>query len=192
VASRLAVDVVENVYSSARSGSGPRQALERAVKAANSAVHARSHSESRVSGMGTTCTAVAVVGRELYLAHVGDSRAYLVRPGSIAQLTTDHSLAAEMQAMGGSMGGGGHNLLTRSLGAQADVQVDTLDKPVRLETGVCLLLCSDGLCNMVDDAEILEILTHETTEEACELLIELARQRGGPDNITAIAARLTD
>ena len=192
VASRLATEVVESVYASSRSGSSAAEALARAVKAANTAVHAHAASDGSMTGMGTTCTALAVVGRDVFMAHVGDSRAYLVRAGAISQITQDHSLAAEMAAAGGSTVQVSRNLLTRSLGAQEQVEVDTLPAPIRLESGAMLLLCSDGVSNMITDEEFLEILSEEAPAEATETVIDLARERGAPDNLTVVVARFEE
>ena len=190
VASRLAVEVIESVYSSSRSGNACGMALERAIKAANGAVYACSHADSAVGGMGTTCAAAIVAGGELYVSHVGDSRVYVMRSGALEQITQDHSLAAELVATGNSASQGSHHLLTRSLGAQDDVEVDTIEDPIHLEAGSVILLCTDGLTNMIEDHELQEILSSEPPAEAAETLIELARERGGPDNITVVVARL--
>ena len=140
--------------------------------------------------MGTTCTAAAIVGLELTLGHVGDSRAYLVRRGAIEQLTQDHTLAEEMARVAGARGAAvpavSSHVLTRCIGSQPDVQVDLTLKPIQLEDGMRLVLCSDGLSNVVEEEDIVDLVsTHEPTA-ACEALVALARARGGPDNITVL------
>jgi protein phosphatase len=144
--------------------------------------------------MGTTCTVAAIVGLELTLGHVGDSRAYLVYKGTIEQLTQDHTLAGELARVAGSRGVAvperSSHVLTRCIGAQPDVQVDVSPKPIHLEDGARLVLCSDGLSNVVEPEEIFELVTADTPSGACDALVELARARGGPDNITVIVAGL--
>ena len=189
VASRIAVDTVETVYGSDRAGDSPLAALERAVHAANRAVHAHAHHANSMNGMGTTCTAVAIVDGRVFVAHVGDSRAYVIESAGIRQLTNDHSLAAEMSAANGTLSMRGKNLLTRSLGALEQVEVDTVAEKSLLKPGSSIFLCSDGLSNLISDEEIRDILTAEAADEACETLIELACGRGAPDNVTVAIAR---
>ncbi len=191
VASRLAVDTVESVFAGSPAGSAMGLALTGAIRTANQAIHARSAAESKLGGMGTTCTVAGLVGRELTLGHVGDSRAYLVRGDEIEQLTRDHTLSAELVGMGGSASGAASSVLTRSLGNTAEVQVDVSSQPIRMDDGMVVVLCSDGLSNQVAPEEIHDIVTTDSPEDACEQLIELARARGGPDNITVIVGRVS-
>lgn len=190
VASRLAVDTVESVYGRGGAGIAAGPTIAHAIRTANQAIHARSAAESKLGGMGTTCTVAGLVGRELTVGHVGDSRAYLVRGGDIEQLTQDHTLSAELVGMGGAANGAASSLLTRSLGNLAEVQVDISPQPIRMDDGAIVVLCSDGLSNQVSPDEIRDIVTSDTPEEACEQLIELARARGGPDNITVIVGKV--
>jgi HD-GYP domain-containing protein (c-di-GMP phosphodiesterase class II)/serine/threonine protein phosphatase PrpC len=194
VASRLAVDTVGEAYEQWKKKGQPRDALAHAIQSANRSVNAQASSDSQFDGMGTTCTVAAIVGLELTLGHVGDSRAYLIRKGAIEQLTQDHTLAGELARVAGSRGVAvperSSHVLTRCIGAQPDVQVDVSPKPIHLEDGARLVLCSDGLSNVVEPEEILELVTADTSSGACDALIELARARGGPDNITVIVAGL--
>jgi serine/threonine protein phosphatase PrpC len=184
VASSLALDKVEELF---HSGKG---SLGELIRSANRAVFERSVSDSKVSGMGTTLTAATVDERGAHLGHVGDSRAYLLRAGSLRQLTDDHTLVNRMVKAGEitTQEAGIHphrNVLTRSVGTEPEVDVDEKDIP--LIDGDRLLLCSDGLTGMVTEPQIQAIL--ETTpdpQEAAGRLIKAANRAGGIDNITVV------
>lgn len=144
--------------------------------------------------MGTTLTLGLIEGGRLHLAHVGDSRAYLLRHGDLRRLTQDHSWVGEEVRAGRlrpeeAESHPRRNLLTRALGADADVQVDT--ETFNLREGDLVLLCSDGLHGVVSDGEITTILGDgEDPQRACDRLVRLANERGGPDNVTVVAARI--
>ncbi len=184
VASSLALDKVEELF---RSGKG---SLSELIRSANRAVFERSVTDRRVSGMGTTLTAATVDDRGAHLGHVGDSRAYLLRAGSLRQLTDDHTLVNRMVKAGEitPQEAGVHphrNVLTRSVGTEPEVEVDEEDVP--LIDGDRLLLCSDGLTGMVIEPQIQAIL--ETTpdpQEAADRLVKAANRAGGIDNITVV------
>ncbi len=192
VASRLAVAAVAREFKKgAAKGATPR-VLASALETANRAIHERASADLTHRGMGTTCTAAWWSAGAWQWAHVGDSRAYLVKDGTIEQLTKDHTLAVELEGRQVANEGAvssAHHVLTRNLGAAETVEVDTSGSPVALEPGAALVLCSDGLSNLVEDTEIGEIVSAEAPEEACHSLIELARARGGPDNITVVIAK---
>jgi putative nucleotidyltransferase with HDIG domain len=193
VASGIAVDTVGKAFFENRGRFGPGQALEHAIALANEAVYERANGDPELEGMGTTLTAVAVVGTEAVVGHVGDSRAYLVSDGGIALLTQDHTLAAELAAVGGTrmaIPAGAKNVLSRCLGGTREVEVDLSEEPVCLRDGDIFVLCSDGLSNVVEVEEILRIADGNGPDRACEILVELARERGAPDNITVQVARL--
>jgi putative nucleotidyltransferase with HDIG domain len=192
VASAMAVDAVRSVYFEANHDSPPREALERAIELANQAIHSKASSDPALDGMGTTCTAAAIVGMDMTIGHIGDSRAYLIASGEITMLTRDHTLAAELADLAGTdlAGTGASNMLTRCLGSRPEVEVDESEEPISLEPDDVVVLCSDGLSNMVDVSEIQEIASGADPGAACRELVELARQRGGPDNITVTVARL--
>lgn len=192
IASQLAVDCVMRHYR--ESSNGIAEDLKRSIQAANRAIHDHGRAVPELSGMGTTCTALVVRGDEGYFAHVGDSRAYLVRDGAIHQLTHDHSLVAQLvldrhltpeQAKVDPR----RNVVTRSVGVGAEVEVDAarLGEPVR--AGDTLVLCTDGLHGLVADDEIARLASQADLERACHELITLARERGGFDNITAVIGR---
>jgi len=144
--------------------------------------------------MGTTCTAAVVRGRDVYIAHVGDSRAYLVRSGRIRQLTHDHSLVGQLvrdrQLHGRA---GAHRPASQRRDAQHRDQRrgrrDTEHVSQSLRNGDVLILCTDGLHGLVSDEELSAAVTHHELDQACDALITLAKKRGGPDNITMILAR---
>ena len=142
-------------------------------------------------GMGTTCTAAALKGYQLYIAHVWDSRGYILRSGKLVQITRDHSWVAEQVEADNLTPEEAEvhpyrNVVTRAIGPNQDVQVDTFVKSV--SPGDRVLLCSDGLQSVVDDGEIEATLKTGDVESVCEALIALANANGGPDNITVVVA----
>ncbi|MFN8587413.1 MAG: Stp1/IreP family PP2C-type Ser/Thr phosphatase [Candidatus Eisenbacteria bacterium] len=195
VASHLAATTVVESYR-ADTGNDPAHALRIAIETANARVHAQSVANAEQRGMGTTCTAVVVRGTKLWIGHVGDSRAYLVRQGETHRLTSDHSLVAELVERGHlteqeAKHDPRRNVVTRSVGALAEVQVDAGAVEEPLLPGDRIVICSDGLHGQVSDSEIAMLVGESEPDEACRGLIDLANERGGPDNITAIVARIT-
>jgi protein phosphatase len=195
VASRMAVESVVRAYSTCDADIVPLEALRQAVEAANRDVHEVGRTRADCVGMGTTCTAAVVRDGRIWVAHVGDSRAYLVHEGGAVRLTEDHSLVAALvrhqvltpeQARDDAR----RHLVTRGVGLHATVEVDVARIDMRLEPGTTLLLCSDGLHGLVSDRELAALTAGRPLESACSALIELANQRGGPDNITVVVARL--
>ena len=164
--------------------------VEGAVAAANREVYELSQSSAAYSGMGTTLVGGICIEDQVILANVGDSRAYLIDGTAIAQMTSDHSLVAEMVRTGrlseeDAKVYPGRNLITRAIGVDAEVQADLYQ--ITIHDGQTLLLCSDGLCGMVTDAEISAAVAQaHTQEEACDKLISLACSAGGSDNITVV------
>jgi serine/threonine protein phosphatase PrpC len=194
VASRLAVQTVLSTYREA-DGASPLDALFRALETANQVVHGESTRNPQLSGMGTTCTAVAVIDRDVLLAHVGDSRAYLMRDGRPRQLTKDHSLVAQMVREGQltpeqAKSDPRRNVVTRSVGVGAAVEIDAQRLDHALEPGDTLLICSDGLHGLLSDDDLASIASQADLAAGCRDLIALANDRGGPDNITVVLARL--
>ena len=180
IASALAVDGVQRAYFS-DGDVNRRGALVRAVQAANRAVWDRVQREPALAGMGTTCTALLLRDGTAEVAHVGDTRAYLVRDETIVPLTRDHSLATAGQP----------SVLTRALGAGPTVDVDLLENPLAVAAGDNFLLCSDGLWGQISDEELARIVTRaRDPAQVCRELIALANERGGPDNITVQLVRL--
>ncbi len=169
--------------------------LRDAIARAGSMIVRKASEEPELRGMGTTSTIMLFIGDKAYIAHVGDSRAYCVRGGKIIQITEDHSLVHEQLKSGliTEEEAKTHqlkNIITRSVGVQEDVEVDTVVWKAELDDRY--LLCSDGLSNMVSDSEIEEAVSSNEPEEAARILVEQANQRGGDDNITLIALRIAD
>jgi PPM family protein phosphatase len=175
--------------------------LREAARAANRRVYEQSRANIDHKGMGTTLTVALIVGDRLYIASVGDSRAYLINAGGVtedgataAQLTSDHSLVARLVDIGQITAEQARthpqrNLLYRSIGTDPSVEVDTFSE--QLEPGDILLLCSDGLVNHVRDEEIARsVLEQSDPNRACEQLVALANERGGRDNISVVIVRV--
>lgn len=167
--------------------------LREAVEAANTHIHSYAKAHSEVRGMGTTTTAVGVLGDHVFLTQVGDSRAYLVRNGTAYQLTKDQSLMQRLVEAGElteeeAAHSERRNIILQALGPEARVKVDLTYQELR--RGDVLVLCSDGLTGQVKKEEISAIVGGELDlPAACDRLIALANERGGPDNITVIIAR---
>jgi len=197
VASSMTVDVIREVMT-ADGAPSSRAALARrllrAVEEAAARVHAASLESRARKGMGTTATVCAVAGDTLYIAQVGDSRAYLLREGRLTQLTRDQTLAMLMMERGQLTQEEvatfplGHVIL-QAVGTAPRVEVDLTC--VRVARGDVLLICSDGLSGPVSHDALREVLAEQpTAAAACEALVELANDAGGPDNVTAVVARL--
>ncbi len=192
VASRVALGPVEALDGDDRDCAGLARALPQAVRDGNRAVIADAEEHPERFGMGTTLTAGVVCGAAVHLAHVGDSRAYLLRPDQgLRQLTTDHTPVAEAVAAGllspdDAAVHPERNVLSRVLGLDPHVEVDA-PGPEPLQPGDRLLLCSDGLTEVVRDDEIAAVLAeHHEPAAACDALIAAALAGGGPDNVTVV------
>lgn len=194
IASTLAVDVfVQEVKQTWKPGMD-RQQLDQmlfaAVKLANFTVFDQSQQFEEFTGMGTTLVAALIHDKTATVVNVGDSRAYLVNRDGIRQLTVDHSLVQMMVARGEitpeqAKSYPGKNLITRAIGTEAMVSGDIFHHKV--EKGDCLLLCSDGLSNIIDDLEILfEVVHGQDKQHCCQRLLEIAKNRGAPDNVTSV------
>ncbi|MFY9265681.1 MAG: Stp1/IreP family PP2C-type Ser/Thr phosphatase [Solirubrobacterales bacterium] len=172
----------------------PEPRMATVVRAANREIHNQSNSDPSKHGMGTTLTAALLGDDELTIAHVGDSRAYRLRDGELTQLTRDHSVVGEMVRRGAITEAEAEqhpqrSILTRALGPEADVEVDTLSHTVK--AGDIYLLSSDGLTGMVDDAQIAEIAgSRSSMREVADELVRRANQAGGVDNITVVAFKI--
>lgn len=168
----------------------PVKIIRTAIETANSRLLVEAAENEDMSGMGTTIVLVTIVGDYAYVANVGDSRLYLIDDRKITQITKDHSLVEEMVRMGeitrdDARNHPDKNIITRALGAGKDVDVDFFD--IRLAAGNVLLLCSDGLSNMVSDEDIRRVVsTSETLEEMGSRLISMANDNGGKDNIAVV------
>lgn len=193
-ASRMALNVLVHRYYENTEGSIPRT-LRAALEQANLEVFEEAEVNPVLSGMGTTVSAMVILGNWAYAAQVGDSRVYQYRPGTgLLQVTRDHSLVAEQVRNGliSEEEAESHslkNLITRAVGIKTTVDVDLFSVP--LAEGDTLLLCSDGLSNMVSDAAIEEILAGSDLQRVTESLVHDALDGGGTDNITAVTVRVT-
>jgi protein phosphatase len=192
VASRAAIDTAMEVWIDG-AGANPTKALRQAINAANLAVFDRAAMDVDCRGMGTTLTLASFAGAEAFVGHVGDSRAYLFTETGARQLTADHSRVMEMLRAGllTSEQAAHHparSMLTRSLGADPLVQIDLLRAPI--EKGNVLVLCTDGLWDMVSRDDMATVVKRHPIE-ACEELIDLAVKRGAPDNVSAVVVKIS-
>jgi len=193
-ASRIAVEVIEEVYSKAVAGD-PRSWLLESFRAAHQRIQEYAEKYPDLHGMGTTCTAMALIERQLYYAHVGDSRLYMVRGSSISRLTHDHSYVSRLVENGvlkaeEAESHPQRHILTAALGAGASVTPDCPPQPVSLESGDVLVLCTDGLWGLLTENEIQAAVAGKTAAEICDNLVATAKRRGGPDNITMQVVRI--
>lgn len=194
IASELALKtVVKTYYADPNEDAG--ESLRAAIFAANAYIFDAAQAIPDRNGMGTTCTAIVLRDRDVVIGHVGDSRAYLVRGGEIRQLSSDHSWVAEQVRLGAlteeeAERSPFRNVITRSLGAATEVEVDIYHE--RIEKEDLFLLCSDGLSGYVCSEEMREILTSWSPAMAALKLTELANENGGGDNITAVVVEVRD
>lgn len=189
VASVLAIESVCQVVA-LEQNDPPAEVLRQAFYQANDRIYQQARQHPEYSGMGTTLTALWIVDGKAYISHVGDSRVYLIRDGKITSLTADHSLVGELVREGGlteeqAMAHPQKNVLTRAVGCNSLVEVDIAD--MEIMSGDYFLLCTDGLSNMISSEEMMEITTRQKDlKRAVHELLQLALERGGSDNITAI------
>jgi protein phosphatase len=191
----MAVETIRSAYF-AHPSRDPREALEDAFQQAQAAILASAANNADLDGMGTTCTCAIVRGSELFYGHVGDSRLYLIRDASIQRVTDDHSYVSHLVREGRitSEEADSHperNILMAALGMKAPVPADFSEQPLSLASNDILLLCTDGLHGLVRDPELLEMAQNRAPGDACRDLVELAKQRGGFDNITVQILRIS-
>jgi serine/threonine protein phosphatase PrpC len=193
VASQLAVEAFE---AGLPDDGSPEERLAEVVRRANRRIHELSVTQHEHAGMGTTLTAAYLDGGNVVIAHVGDSRAYLFRDDQLIRLTQDHSLVEELRQRGKltEQEAAEHpqrSIITRALGPEADVQVDTLSQSVR--SGDVILLCSDGLTSMISEQQVREIMSSASSlRSAADALIDGANAAGGKDNITVVLFRVEE
>ena len=194
VASNLASDVfvqqVKQTWNKDMSQDQVDQMLKNAVKLANFTVFDQSHQFEEFSGMGTTLVAILLRGKSVTVVNVGDSRAYMIDRVGIHQITVDHSVVQLMISRGEltpeqAKNYPGKSLITRAIGTESMVICDIFHKKV--SPGDCLLLCRDGLSNLMDDQEILFEVAHgQDKSKCCQRLLDIAKKRGAPDNVTSV------
>lgn len=194
-ASRIAVEVIEEVYAGAEAGD-PRTWLQEGFQVAHHRIQEYAGKYPDLHGMGTTCTAMALLDHQLFFAHVGDSRLYLVRGSNISRLTHDHSYVSRLVQNGVLRAEEAEthpqrHILTAALGAGNNVTPDSPAQPVVLESGDVLVLCTDGLWGLLAENEIQSAVAGKNAAEICETLVETAKKRGGPDNITVQVMRIS-
>jgi serine/threonine protein phosphatase PrpC len=187
-ASRITIETLGEVFVRDPDPSG--ETLREAFETANARVYQAAQEHPELHGMGTTCVAL-LFGTDgtAWVAHVGDSRAYLLRDGQLDPLTADHSTVGELVRAGKITPEEAavhprRNEILRSIGADTSVEVDVA--PVEMRAGDQYLLCSDGLSGLVSDPEMGAVLLREGPEEATRTLVDLANERGGPDNVTVV------
>ncbi|MDD2497745.1 MAG: Stp1/IreP family PP2C-type Ser/Thr phosphatase [Desulfitobacteriaceae bacterium] len=189
VASTLAVETVSQLLTE-KSEESPEETLRNAVYQANNRIYEAARENPQYAGMGTTITVSWILGNRVYLAHVGDSRAYLIRKKEITSLTKDHSFVGELMREGGlteeqAMVHPQKNILTRALGCNPLIEADVFHVPFL--PGDYLFLCTDGMSNLVNSEDILSIINSSNNiKTTVQRLVNLALERGGHDNITAI------
>jgi serine/threonine protein phosphatase PrpC len=187
IASGLAADIIRGVYYN-RIGAVP-EILAACLETANQTIYQRSKSDPKCAGMGTTCTVIAVRDDKVYLGHVGDSRAYLLRDGRLRQLSQDHSVVAELVRKGTITASEAvlspyRNLVFRALGTNPTVEPLIWSEGLPLCAGDAIVLCSDGLSDLLDDGVIAESVQRLVPLEACKALISAALATGAKDNIS--------
>ncbi len=194
-ASRLAVETVRNVYEN-RFNRGPQATLLEALTTAHATIQRYAEEHPQFHGMGTTCTALSIVGRELYFAHIGDTRVYLVRPESVSRLTRDHSYVGRLVENGivRSEDAESHpqrHILTAALGSGRTITPDAPETAIQLQEGDTLVLCTDGLWSVVSEQDLARMARLNLPSQACLELVRMALDRGGPDNITLLVLRIS-
>lgn len=194
-ASRIAVETVRHIYERDSAGD-PQAALLAAIQAAHGTIQRFAFDHPEFQGMGTTCTALAIIDRQLYFAHVGDSRLYMIRGGAISRLTRDHSYVGRLVESGivRSEDAETHpqrHILTAALGSGREIIPHAPDQPLALEDNDVLVLCTDGLWSVVGEQDLLRIAQTLPLADACLKLVRMALERGGPDNITVQLLRVS-
>lgn len=198
VASTLAVDVftqeIRISWNPSLDGNEIEDLMERAIKLANYTVYEQAKEIEDFAGMGTTLVAALIRGKQAYIANVGDSRAYYVNSQGIRLVTTDHSVVQMMIQRGElqpemAKKYPGKNLITRAIGTESMVECDLFQ--LELEKEDVIILCTDGLSNLLDDQELLfEVVHYGDKQDCCRRLLDIANHRGAPDNVTCVLAQV--
>jgi protein phosphatase len=194
-ASKMALETLVGAIGAGGERDDALAALREAAQAAGAAIFQAAQSDEEMRGMGTTLTSLWFQRGRAYLAHVGDSRAYLYRDGRVQQLSDDHSWVSE-QVRAGMMTeeeakeSKFRHIITRSVGFEAEVQVDGAAIPV--QPGDCFVLCSDGLSNYLEGDELARVLQSRFYRDVPRLLIDLANDRGGDDNVTVVVIHVAN
>ena len=194
VASRMAADIISHEYF--KLTGSIEKSLAKAFELANKNIFEMSMSDRTVKGMGTTCTAVVIIDSTIYYAHVGDSRAYLLRNDKISRITEDHTYVQELVKNGDITIAEAsihprRNILTNAMGTKDSLRVDTGKFALPFEDKDRLMICSDGLYEYLNDNEIALILGENSLHHAANEMVDEAKKRGGRDNITVALAKKT-
>lgn len=194
VASSMAGEIISRGYFNQKSNGSVERNLEKVFILANKNIFDKASADNAFSGMGTTCTALVLIGQTVYYAHVGDSRAYMQKGDVIIQITQDHTYVQELVNKGDitAQEAAVHpkrNILTNAMGTKPDMRVDTGKFSLAFENNDKLLICSDGLYDYLNDNELKEILKKQEPKAAATTMINLAKERGGHDNITVVLAQ---
>ena len=197
VASQMAVDcvkrlVLDRLADQDHHSSGLRTSLVSIIEDVNTEIHTEGQNRNQSVPMGTTCTAVLVSLNQAFIAHVGDSRAYLFRGGDVTQLPTAHTWVQQQVSEGSITPQQARvhprrNVITQALGIDQEINVESLKESIEVDD--ILLLCSDGLHGLVEDEYIASVLNDFSIEEAKQALIDKAKEEGGDDNITVVIAK---
>ena len=193
LASKMACDRIPHNYMKTRAGT-PAEAIVKTFRDVSAEIHSKATANREFQGMGTTSSALLLLPEGALIAHVGDSRVYRVRGGRIDQLSFDHSLVWELVRRNHLTSEQARvsvpkNVITRSLGPEAEIEVD-VEGPLAVELGDVFLLCSDGLSGPVEDHELGAFAANFHPRDACRYLVNLANLRGGLDNITVLIVRI--
>ncbi|MCD6296547.1 MAG: Stp1/IreP family PP2C-type Ser/Thr phosphatase [Deltaproteobacteria bacterium] len=194
-ASKIAVDVLIETYYKDMFHS-ISESLEKAFQKANEEVSARGHTDINLAGMASTLTAVVLKQDRMYYAHVGDSRGYVIYKKEITQFTEDHSFVADLIKAGQITEKEAEthpekNIITRAIGLESKLRVDAPAEPQTIKKDQYILLCCDGLHGVVSNEGMMSaVYEYKEPELICEKLVERANERGGPDNISVIIARV--
>ena len=198
VASKLAVEIISSSFENQiknieMDDNSIINAIKNSIWRANDEIYRKSIENEEYSGMGTTVTMAYETNGNIFIGHVGDSRAYLLRDNTLYQITKDHSLVEELVKNGSITREEARfhpqkNIITRAVGTDKEVEIDLIVK--EKSKGDILLLCTDGLTNMLNDEEIKELLIiNDDMQKACELLVQLSNEKGGLDNISVVAIK---
>lgn len=198
VASKMAVDVIVKVFTEVDINNLDNEdaiidTIRRAIVEANNVIHKKSIEDLECNGMGTTITIAYLLNKKLIIGHIGDSRAYSIQNNGLKQITEDHSLVAQLVKNGSISAREAQyhpqkNIITRALGTNECIDIDIVIEEVKKDD--IILLCTDGLTNMLDDSEIKNvILDNRDMQSACDNLVKKANELGGLDNITVIAVK---
>ncbi|HRX93585.1 MAG TPA: Stp1/IreP family PP2C-type Ser/Thr phosphatase [Chitinophagaceae bacterium] len=193
VASKMATETISQEYFKKGNTANTEAILKKAFEIANKNIFKKASTEKSYYGMGTTCTAIAVIDKKVFFAHVGDSRAYFIRKNNIRQITTDHTYVQELVKSGEITPKEAEthpkrNILTNAMGTKPDLRIDTGKFEFPFEKGDKLLLCSDGLYDYIGDEEMAKVLGEHSLQDAADYMISETKKRGGHDNITVVLA----